>query len=248
MLKPLSSLFETTGNLINEIFGFISAPVCPACGAELDDLNKPLCTVCDFNLLYAGDGPVCLICRSPKGVPCGCRKQQQMPIPQLYYWAPYDEVIRALIHQFKFERQMKLGGYLTEKALGHLSDRLDEYRYDIIIPIPMTKNDKRKRSFNQTELIANAISEKINTPVNPGLLTKDKPTKLQANLGREERWRNIQSAFRVADFAAIDGKSILLVDDIVTTGATSLEAAKALYQAKAGEITVFALASSHHED
>jgi competence protein ComFC len=118
----------------------------------------------------------------------------------------------------------------------------------MIIPVPMIKRDKRKRTFNQTELMANIISQKLAIPAEYELLKKIKPTRLQADLGRDDRWRNVRDAFAVVDESRIAGKSIMLVDDIVTTGATCLEASKALYLAKAKSIVVVSLASSHHDE
>ena len=81
----------------------------------------------------------------------------------------------------------------------------------------MLKRDKRKRSFNQTELIAQTVSGRFNVAVNLNILKKVKKTRLQANLGRDERWNNIQNAFAVNDESDLNGSRCLLVDDIVTS-------------------------------
>ena len=127
---------------------------------------------------------------------------------------------QELVHRFKFEGQYKLGQYLTEIALDILCERMYELKLDYVIPVPMIKTDKRKRGYNQTELIASVVSKKLGTPLESGLLRKIKKTEMQADLGARQRWENIKDAFAVEDNNILEGKSLLLVDDIVTTGAT----------------------------
>lgn len=241
----ISNLLDRANYFLEDIFAFISAPKCPGCGMHLEDPRMALCPPCSTKLFFPGDGPVCMICRSPVGVSCDCSEILHSPVPGLFYWAPYTDVIRALIHQFKFEQQARLGKYLTEKALEKLGGRLLVAEFDSIIPIPMLKRDKKKRTFNQTEMIADNMSRYLDRPVQFDNLKKTKPTRLQADLGRKERWQNVLNAFDVEYPEVINGKTILLVDDIVTTGATCLEASKVLYSARAKKVTVFSIASSH---
>lgn len=240
----LNNLSEKASGLLDELFAFISAPRCPNCGVFLEDLHTALCPACDAGLKSAGDGPVCLLCRSPEPVECTCRSGRQYAVPQMFYWATYTEEIRQLIHRFKFDGDLKLGEYLAKKAYGALAERIGLWHYDLVVPIPMLSRDKRKRSYNQTELIAQVISADLRISLDKDSLKKFRKTKLQANLGRDERWRNIKDAFVVENNEGISGKSVLLVDDIVTTGATSLEASKALYLAGAKSVVIFAIASS----
>ena len=247
MNKLIKNLTEKANHLLDELFAFISVPRCPGCDNFLDNPRRYLCPACESNLSFPGDGPVCLLCRSPQGVECGCQESDKYVVPRLYYWSNYTEVIRYLIHQFKFEGQYKIGQYLTTITINILSDRISCQKFDFIIPVPMLKRDKRKREFNQTELIALDVSRRLNIPVAGDVLRKIKPTKLQADLGRDERWQNIKGAFDVIESGNIKGKSCLLVDDIVTTGATCREAAQVLYSHGAALVTVFALVSNHRE-
>ena len=248
MNKLLSNLAEKTRFFLDDVFAFISAPRCPGCGILLENPRLPVCPGCEAKLTFPGDGPVCLICRSPHGVACNCQANRKDMIPDFYYWATYTQVMRELIHRFKFEGQLKLGEYLTSAALTVLIERLASHKFDSIIPIPMLKRDKHKRTFNQTELISEVVSAGLNTPFNPNILRKVKKTKLQANLGRDERWSNIRGAFSIEDSINLSGASCLLVDDIVTTGATSWEAARTLYAGGVAKVTVLALVSSHFDD
>jgi len=247
MNKLIKNLTEKANYLLDDLFAFISAPRCPGCGNFLDNPRWPLCPACKSNLNFPGDGPVCLLCRSPQGVKCRCQDRSEYIVPHLYYWSNYTDVIRELIHQFKFENQYKIGQYVTGIAIDVLSDRISAQNFDLIIPVPMLNRDKRKREFNQTELIAAEVARSLDISVDNDVLLKIKSTKLQANLGRDERWQNIKGAFDIVESGKIQGKSCLLVDDIVTTGATCWEAAQVLYSRGAASVTVFALVSNHHE-
>jgi len=241
----LDNLKTSAGLLLDDVFAFISAPRCPGCERILEHPRMPLCPDCEDKFTYTGDGPVCLLCRAPIGLKCRCGESYPFEIPQLYYWAPYTDIVRSLIHRFKFERQMKLGEYLTGKALDKIHQRLLKASFDMIIPIPMLKRAIKARTFNQTELMASILSEKLGRPCELEILRKVKSTRLQADLGREQRWLNIVGAFNIASPETVKGKSVLLVDDIVTTGATTIEATRVLNNAGAKSITVFAIASSH---
>jgi len=244
----LNYLSDKESYLLDELFAFISAPRCPICESPLEDIRLALCPKCGDALTFIGDGPVCLFCRSPKAIGCGCHDKRKYKIPELYYWSSYTDNIRVLIHQFKFDGQLKIGEYLTKKAYIALAERIGEAHFDLAIPIPMLARDKRKRTYNQTELIAEFIAQNLAISSGDDILKKVRKTRLQAKLGRDERWGNIKDAFTVDNSEKIKGRDILLIDDIVTTGATSWEAAKALYKAGADNVSVFAIASSHLDD
>jgi ComF family protein len=163
-------------------------------------------------------------------------------MPQMLFWSDYTDTIRALIHRFKFEGENKLGIHLCDMALRIMADRLRGIKYDMVIPIPLRHNDKRQRGFNQSELIAAEVARMLGIPMKNDILQKSRHTKLQANLSAKNRWLNVKDVFAVRTEISLSGQSVLLVDDIVTTGATCVEASKALYDAGAEKILVFALA------
>jgi competence protein ComFC len=250
MRKLLHNLFRKAEYFLENLLAFISVPDCSSCGVTLENPRLPLCDVCDNDLrkIFPGDGPVCLICRCPVPQGCHCHDDKPLPIPQLFYWGKYNDLVRELIHRFKFERQYKIGWYLTEIALDTLYERIYNKALDYVIPVPMLKKDKKMRGFNQTELIASLVSQKLNMPVESELLKKIKKTEPQSKLGADERWQNVKDAFAVDNGEKLKGCSLLLVDDIVTTGATSWESTKALYKAGAKNVTVFSLISNSISD
>lgn len=244
MRKLLSELNNKSCLLLDNLFAFISSPKCAGCGLNLENNHLPLCETCSSWLVddFHGEGPVCLICHAPQAVACGCVIDSSIPMPQMYYWSDYTETIKSLIHGFKFQGDLKLGQFLIDIALNVMCERLSMVDCDIVAPIPLRQNDRRRRGFNQSDMIAEKISGIVKAPSNPNLLQKTKHTRLQANLSAKERWLNVKDIFAVNDIYNIKRKSILLIDDIVTTGATCMEASRVLFAAGAGKITIFALA------
>ncbi|MCD6163514.1 MAG: ComF family protein [candidate division Zixibacteria bacterium] len=245
MKNLLNSLREKTSYCLDEIFAFISAPACPGCHEYMENPHNPLCDDCRKHLDFSGDGAVCLICKCPEGIACRCRVEKKFNVPRMYYWGLYADVVRELIHQFKFDGHNELGRYLTKIAMDKLYNRMQGISFDYIIPVPMLKKDINNRGFNQTHIIAEDVSERLAIPVEYDILRKVKKTELQANLSASERWTNIADAFAVDDSANLKGRRVLLIDDIVTTGATCCECAKALYAAGVKDVAVFALISNN---
>lgn len=129
----------------------------------------------------------------------------------------------------------------ADYALGNeLADRLEQRgiidEIDVIIPVPMYKKDKIKRGFNQAELIANVIGRRFNIPVSPDSVTKNRKTMQQKTLNREMRMKNLAGAYNVCNPVEIAGKSVLLVDDVSTTGSTLAELTSLLLSIGASEV------------
>jgi predicted amidophosphoribosyltransferase len=120
MIKLLTELSNRSRFLLDDLFAFISSPLCSGCGQNLENNHLPLCESCRAQLAgeFHGDGPVCLSCHAPRAISCECLIDNKYPMPQMLFWSDYTETIRALIHKFKFEGDNKLGIHLCNLALG----------------------------------------------------------------------------------------------------------------------------------
>ncbi len=125
---------------------------------------------------------------------------------------------------------------VQERDAGQAQD------YARVLPVPLHLTRLRWRGFNQSLILARAIGQRINTPVDPWLLSRTRPTPPQTQLSREERRANVRGAFQVNTPALAKGKRFLLVDDVYTSGATVEECARTLYQNGARSVDVFTLA------
>ena len=154
----------------------------------------------------------------------------------------YEGLIRDKILQYKFEDKAYI--YKTfakivlknKKVCGLLK------KYDIIIPVPIHKKRKLQRGYNQTQLIAKEISKNIDIKLCNNVLVKNKNTIAQSKLNKNKRKQNIKGAFKALNVQNIQGKSVLLFDDIYTTGSTANECSKILKEAGAKTVGVLTIA------
>ena len=190
----------------------------------------------------------CLGCRLPGGIFCEtCRQKTQrkhreeMPLPHLdkifsYGWY-HDQILREALRRFKYHGIYGIAHPLAKMLHDILKPHLSSLGPEaLIVPIPAHRARARERGYNQAELLARAFSEQISFPLDADILIKTKDTPSQISLkGRERLW-NVKDSFGVQNAAALEGRTILLVDDISTTGATLSEAARVLKQSGAKEV------------
>ena len=210
---------------------------CDLCGEELKTESRyNLCSRCIEKLPFI-DGDICLNC----GVSIDneaeiCDRCQNNSSVFKINRSPliYDGSARDMIHALKF------GGkkYLVKTIGAMMADTFLKYHMEgeIIVPVPMTDKDERKRGFNQAELLAYEVGARLNIPVLPAL-KKTRVTSNQKELSGKDRRENLEKAFEVV-FPQVKDRKILLIDDIFTTGATANECAKALLKGKCREVSV----------
>lgn len=159
-----------------------------------------------------------------------------------YSFGFYEGELRKLIHLFKYGRIRTLSkplGRLLAAALPR------EQRFDAIVPMPLHWHKRWQRGFNQAELLAREIGRRTHTPV-VNAIRRARDTESQAGLTSAKRRKNVSGAFQAARFRGrsntIQGRSVLLIDDVMTTGATAASCARALKRAGAREVTLLTLA------
>ncbi len=153
----------------------------------------------------------------------------------------YGGVLKELILAFKYDKNFTAAKVISELLLNLVYEKKIEC--DVICYVPMSKSSIKKRGFNQCEIIAKYLSRSLNVPVSNSLI-KIKDTKEQKSLSKEERYKNIKDAFKIRENNILN-KRILLIDDVVTTGATLLECKKILENCNIEEITILTIAKSH---
>jgi len=155
-----------------------------------------------------------------------------------YSWGAYEGRLRDLIHLFKYGGIRPLGKVLGEWMALAMPR---EERFDRIVPVPLHWVKRCRRGFNQSELLARAIARRYGMPVSP-VLRRVRATAVQAGLSHSARRANVEGAFRVRRGVSLEGLRVLLVDDVMTTGATASACARALKQAGARYVAVLTLA------
>ncbi len=137
-------------------------------------------------------------------------------------------MLQHLLHQLKYQHKERIGWYLG-RLLGIALQRA-HWEVDVVMGVPLHQKKEALRGFNQSQLIGEGISEQIHTPLLKDAVIRVKNTSSQTNKSRQERIDNVKDAFAVKQAKAIEGKHILLIDDVLTTGATIEACATALLQ------------------
>lgn len=143
---------------------------------------------------------------------------------------------QALIGNFKYKHFTQIGKHIG-KTLGKELTKINE-SFDAVVPIPLHKKKLNSRGFNQSELLGSPLAKELNIPLFSHSLIRNTNSKTQTRKSRIDRWQNVHQIFEVNHSYALKGKHILLVDDILTTGATLEAAAKQLLQSGVRKISI----------
>jgi ComF family protein len=225
----MTTLRRLTGAALDLAF----PAACSGCGRE----GEPLCVACRPAL----DARLAL----PGGMPIGLPAELPMPLLQLEWCAPFAGPVRSALHDLKYAGERRLAGPLGD-ALARRWARVGTGA-EVVVPVPVHADRERRRGYDQAALIAQVAGERLGLPV-VRALERQRATVAQFELGRDERAANVEGAFRVRVDAGvalartIAGRWILLVDDVVTTGATLAACAFALERAGALAVSAIAVA------
>lgn len=218
-------------------------------GYFLDILFPPICLACRAYLAeqIEKDNLLCNTCFS--SIPI-YETVPLMPKFALVAISTYDnKALRELLHAFKYDRFLAAQTPLTfliDKYLNSVNFSKVLSNNTVIIPIPLHSKRFRERGFNQAEKIADILAERLGLSVNNGTLTRIKNTPHQTTRkSKTERLDSLKNSFEITDKKELSGKTVILVDDVYTTGATMNEASKALRRAGVKDIIGFVVAKSN---
>lgn len=204
-------------------------PRCAGCGT----LGARWCEACIQACLRIGEDE-CSLCGKRKlidGKPHECARKKYLASADA--WARYQDPLRKAIRRLKYSHDIGLGDalarHLVDLAISH------QIQADLVVPVPLGQKRLRERGYNQAALLARAVSLALGLPYKPGAVSRNRETASQVGLSLEARQRNVDGAF-MAKTSIVLGKRILLVDDVLTTGATLEATSQALMQAGARRV------------
>lgn len=253
---PMGKAFQTLGRATGRSIGqavrgvveFALPPVCPITGdrvaehgtlspdawADLSFITRPLCAV--TGVPFERDvGTGAISAAASARMPTYDRARAAML---------YDGTARRLVHQLKYSDRMDLAGLMARWMVIAGRELLDGA--DLLVPVPLHRRRLIWRRFNQAAALANAVSRQTTVPADVMLLERSKPTQSQVGLSRAGRRRNVRGAFRLSSAAAgersVAGKHVVLIDDVLTSGATVEACAAVLRRAGAAQVDVLTLA------
>jgi ComF family protein len=242
----LTRLFDVARRAARAALDAVVPPTCPACReqvatphalcarcwSKLAWIDRPWCESCGLPFEYAtglSGTPVCAACLAR---PPLCAKSRAA----LRYDADSRGLVLAFKHADRTQNAPAFAAWMARAGADTLAGA------DLLVPVPLHWTRLVRRRFNQAALLARALSKRSGIPVAPDLLARVRMTRTQGDLTRAQRRRNVRGAFQVRATAPLRGKTVVLIDDVMTTGATFEACARALRRAGAREVRALALA------
>ena len=201
--------------LFKDITNLFYPPLCIGCRNALLEKEKILCLACEYSLPVTDfhtykDNPIEKVFYSRFILKNGSS----------YLYFRKDGIVQNIMHHFKYSG-IREAGILLGRKYGSILAKNEEYRdIDYIIPVPLHKKKQKARGYNQSEEFGKGLAESMHTELMVNNLVRSLASETQAKKTRAERWKNVDGIFEVLDKEVLKNKKVLLVDDVVTTGAT----------------------------
>jgi ComF family protein len=203
-------------------------PVCEDCLASFQRIEEPMCQCCGRPFVSAVAAqsirPLCRLCRT-----------NYFSFERARSWAIYDDELTSAVLLLKYEQVTRLGHWFASR-LAEVASSQKDWKPDVVVPVPLHVDRQRERGYNQAELIARPLAKLLSLKFEPHMLVRTKPRPPRLILSRSERWASVRGAYSTRDALRVDNLRILLVDDVVTTGATLDACARALKRAGAAAV------------
>ncbi|WP_299461495.1 ComF family protein [uncultured Microscilla sp.] len=238
MLKKLENTW------LADFFSLIFPNCCLGCEAPLTKGEKQLCTRCIYDLPQTNY-------HLHKDNVLSQRFWGRVPIEYALAYLKFSKggKVQKILHELKYDNNQTVGEMvgswygqlLVDAALAKL-DGKQEQIFDLILPIPLHKAKLRSRGYNQSDCFAKGLSVATDIPWHANVLRRNKATKTQTKKGRIDRWKNVDNIFEVLKPELVKDRHVLLVDDVVTTGATLEACANSLLKADTAKISVATIA------
>ena len=217
---------SVTAHLMNLVF----PAKCASCGDYLPSGEVCLCEECDRKLPVIR-GEICLHCgREPARCTCGKRRMAFSRCVAPYYYGGGNA--EYIIKEMKFHRHPEYAAFFAAKMVDVIHEHYADIPFDLVVAVPMWQGKARVRGYNQSALLAKSIGAALGCEFIDGAAEQIAENNIQHSLSRADRWRNVEGIYRVPPDKTIRqtlrGKTILLADDILTTGATMDSCARAL--------------------
>ncbi len=221
---------------------FHLAGICLNCWTSIKLIRKPYCFKCGIPLKPKSSIPSKLEVDRNKGLACNRCRSKKYQFAFARSLGEYEGSLREIIHYYKFGRKSYLSEPLADLMMKTLDIKNIFGNIDVIIAVPLHRKRRKERGFNQAYLIARRLGNKLHIRVEGRVLLRIKKSMPQMDLPAHQRERNVMGAFKVMKAKRIRGKRILLIDDVMTTGATVNECAGALMKAGSKDVCVLTIA------
>jgi ComF family protein len=224
-------------NILSPFIHFFYPHTCIGCGSDIIEKENFLCLECINELPHTN---FALHSNNPLEKFFWGRMPVTSGMSEFYFSKA--SAIQNCIHEFKYKGNIKLGLYLGRMMGKSILNSNRFSNIDLLIPLPLFTRKEFKRGFNQSSILCNGINEITNIPVMVNNVIRIKATETQTKKGRIERWENVEKSFSVADAETLKGKHVLLVDDVITTGATIEACGSQILKVEDAKLSIASLA------
>ncbi len=209
--------------------------MCPDCVKSVKKIQVNTCSVCGVGLEFEYE------IETGDKYRCGDCRLNPPPFEEAMFALRYDGSVRSLVHSLKYNSERSVAPVLAQLGEDRLVPFISRWPEAVVIPVPLARSKLFSRGYNPSYLLARSLCEKSGAKVTEGALRRTRPTKPQFNLNRKERLKNVRGAFAVHNPSAIKGKTVIVFDDIYTTGATVIECCKVINREKPEKVFVVTL-------
>lgn len=246
--SPLPCSAERIPSWTETLLGFVYPQCCQVCGIERAGARAGyLCHRCRQGVRFVV-APYCQRCGLPfdgavgHDFECANCLDRQLSFESARAAVVAEGVTLEVIHRYKYQRALWFEPFLAELLVQTAGPILAVESADLLVPVPLHPVRLREREFNQAERLARCLSRVTRIPVNSSLVERVEPTRTQTRLSREERTENVNRAFRARRGARLVGERCIVIDDVLTTGATTNAVARVLRAMGAGPVRVWSVA------
>jgi len=239
---------KTLGTIFAALTEVLFPSRCLACLSLLPDGSRhSLCPACDARIRYIKE-PLCPVCGLPfeagttTSHPCGACLKERPPFDVARALGRYEGPLLEVIHRFKYRKDTAAGEALGRLAASYPFFDFSFTAYDVLVPVPLHLRRLRERGFNQALVLGRVVARHHHLALDFDAVARHRDTTPQVSLDGKDRRENVRDAFVVVRPQCLEGKRVLLVDDVFTTGSTVSECARVVKKAGAAWVGVFTVA------
>lgn len=219
------------------LFDLLAPRCCTMCNQRLGETEEILCLSCVLSLPRTG------YAEQPTDNPMAQLFWGRVPVERAAAWFFYQASAppSRLIHALKYKRQAEIGGFIGRMAAEEMLPTGFFEDIDMLVPIPLTRRRQRERGYNQSREIALGVSQVTGIPVLASAVVRTRFEQSQTHKNASERMQNVEGVFELTDADAVRGRHLLVIDDVVTTGATMISCCSELLKAPDVRVSVLSM-------